>query len=554
LSKEPALRYADMRKMVQALEHAIPVARKQPAPESADAGTAATLVGEISPAAVPAAASPEASASGRRSPTGPAAGAVAAPGMRPARKLPGWIRAVAGLGIVAGLGGLGAWALLSHPSTPAATPRPPTAVPSTRVPPTEPPIEVVEPPPTEAVPALTSECADPLGCVQIAPGEPVHIATMLTTSGPDADLGLDALGAVQIAIDDRSGSLLGRPIQLTNEDVACTTEGGMAAAVRLELMPDPNLVGIIGTTCSSTMTTLMAAISDAGLTVISPSNTSPALTLESGSWQPGYFRTAHSDLFQGSLAATFAREVLGVRTAATIHDGSPYGDPLQAVFASKFRELGGTITFQGRVDPGDTDLRSVLSSAAAGSPQLLYFPLFEPQGSRLVRQAEENLDLIGVVRMGADALFTDSFPESAGTAAVGMYLSAPYVSGPAYEEFLAKWGAKIGGVPPASFHAFAYDATNILLDAIERVATQTPEGGLSIGRQALRDAVAATSDYEGLTGLLDCGDRDFGELGTSHGDCATGQALAVYVINFAEVNQGKWPPNLAWAPDLLTSQ
>jgi branched-chain amino acid transport system substrate-binding protein len=206
------------------------------------------------------------------------------------------------------------------------------------------------------------------------------------------------------------------------------------------------------------------------------------------------------------------------------------------------------------VEPGDTDLSFMLAFAAIDSPDLLYFPIFEPQGSRLVQQADKNLDLIGTVLMSTDTLFTESFPKSAGTGAVGMYLSAPYVKGPAYDEFLARWKAKLGGRPPGGFHAFAYDATNIMLNAIERIAGQGPDGTLYIGRQALREAVQGTSGFQGLTGLLDCGDKDFGEAGLSHGDCATGQALAVYVINFMEVNEGKWPPNLAWTPDLLTSQ
>jgi branched-chain amino acid transport system substrate-binding protein len=301
------------------------------------------------------------------------------------------------------------------------------------------------------------------------------------------------------------------------------------------------------------MTTAMEAISNSGLTIIAPSTTSPALTLEGGTWRPGFFRTAHSDLFQGWLGAAFAREILGLRTAATIHDGSPYSDQLQAVFASKFRELGGTITFQGQVDPGEENLRPLLAQVAAGNPDVLYFPLFEPQGSLLVQQIEENLDLIGITRIGADALFTDSLPEAAGTSAVGMYLTAPYVTGLAYDEFLQKWSERYGGGPPSGFHAFAYDATNILVGAIERVAGQSADGTLYIGRQGLRDAVATTTGFQGLTGLLDCGDKEFGDLGVSHGDCATGQALAVYVINFMEVNEGKWPPNTVFTPELLTS-
>ncbi|HIE57525.1 MAG TPA: hypothetical protein EYP88_04750, partial [Anaerolineales bacterium] len=65
-------------------------------------------------------------------------------------------------------------------------------------------------------------CEDALGCVDIAPDEPVHIAYMLTISGATAFLGEDSKGAIEIAIDDRGGELLGHPITLTGEDSLCS--------------------------------------------------------------------------------------------------------------------------------------------------------------------------------------------------------------------------------------------------------------------------------------------------------------------------------------------
>ncbi len=109
----------------------------------------------------------------------------------------------------------------------------------------------------------------------------------------------------------------------------------------------------------------MPTISDAGLVMISPSNTAPALTDPEGTWKAGYFRTAHNDKFQGRVAAEFAYNELGARTAATIHDGSPYADQLQQVFVDTFTSLGGTITFQGAVNVGDTDMRTILTTVAA---------------------------------------------------------------------------------------------------------------------------------------------------------------------------------------------
>jgi branched-chain amino acid transport system substrate-binding protein len=298
------------------------------------------------------------------------------------------------------------------------------------------------------------------------------------------------------------------------------------------------------------MTAAMGTISASGLVILSPSNTAPALTLEGAdyTWQPGYFRVCHTDLFQGAVAAEFAYNELGARTLATIHDGSPYADQLQAVMSARFVELGGAVTFQGAVNVGDTDMRTILTTVAADTPDALYFPIFEPEGPFIVAQSSEITGLEDTILIGADGLLADSFPENAGANAIGMYLSGPYVTGAPYDAFLAKWADQIGGVPPSGFHAFAYDATNILFEAIISVAVVDADGTLHIGRQALRDAISATTGFAGLTGALDCGEKDFGEGLQAMSDCATGEALGVFQITAAEVNDGNWPPPVVYTP------
>jgi branched-chain amino acid transport system substrate-binding protein len=275
--------------------------------------------------------------------------------------------------------------------------------------------------------------------------------------------------------------------------------------------------------------------------MISPSNTNPDLTNpEHPDHWPGYLRTAHNDLFQGRVAAEFAYNELGLTKAATIHDGSPYAQSLQEVFATVFIELGGTVTAQEAVNVGDTDMKPVLTTIATGAPEIIYFPIFEPEGDLIAQQAKQVAGLETTLLMGADGLFADTLPEATGDAAVGMYLSGPFVSpeNPAYASFLDKWEAKFGGVPPSGFHAHAYDATNILFNAIEAVAVVDADGTVHIGRQALRDAMLSTSDFAGLTGNLTC---------DANGDCATGEALAIFLLGEAEV-AGNWPPPVFWRP------
>jgi branched-chain amino acid transport system substrate-binding protein len=374
--------------------------------------------------------------------------------------------------------------------------------------------------------------------VVIGAGEPIHIAYALTVSGATASLGEDSKGAIEIAIADRGGTLLGHPIELTGEDTLCNAEGGQAAGTKIAA--DLSIVGVIGTNCSSEARAAMPLLAEAGMVMISPSNTNPDLTDPTHpDHHSGYFRTAHNDLFQGAVAAQFAYNELGVTSAATIHDGSPYAESLQAVFAEVFQELGGTITAQEAVNVGDTDMKPVLTSIATGSPALIYFPIFEPEGNLIAAQSDEVPGLEEVLLMGADGLFADTFPEATGSAAVGMYLSGPYVdvNNPDYAGFIEKWGTQIGGVPPSGFHAHAYDATNILLNGIEAVA-QVNGDTITISRAALRDWIFALRDYPGLTGNLSCDEN---------GDCATGEALGVFQLSEAEVG-GSWPPPVFWQP------
>jgi branched-chain amino acid transport system substrate-binding protein len=114
-----------------------------------------------------------------------------------------------------------------------------------------------------------------------------------------------------------------------------------------------------------------------------------------------------------------------------------------------------------------------------------------------------------------------------------MYVSGPDLSfeNPFYQnEFLPSYQETYGTEPTAPFHAHAFDATMMVLDAVEAVAQQANDGTLLIGRGALRDELYATAGYEGITGTLTCDE---------FGDCADP------AISVSEVIEGEfvriWP-------------
>ena len=127
---------------------------------------------------------------------------------------------------------------------------------------------------------------------------------------------------------------------------------------------EENIAAVIGTSCSSAGVPAAEILSAEGILLVSPSNTAPSLTAEE-EHQPFYARTAHNDEIQGAAMAQFACEVLGVTTAATIDDGSPYADQLANVFARQFEEqCGGTVTAEEAVTVGQTDFSGVLENIA----------------------------------------------------------------------------------------------------------------------------------------------------------------------------------------------
>ena len=384
-----------------------------------------------------------------------------------------------------------------------------------------------------------AEVEDPLGVVVIGPGEPVRIAAMFVLSGANESLGRDSRDGVEIAVDDMP-EIKGHPVTLQVEDSECTPEGGQTAMTKVAA--DPTILGVIGPNCSSAVKAAAPIASQAGLIMFTPSATGPDLTAaDRPEDYAGLLRTAVNDKLQGEVDAAFAYDELGVRKAATIHDGSTYAEQLQAIFADKFRELGGEITAQEAVSDGDVDMRPVLTRIAATAPEMIFYPIFTDEGGYITSQAGEVPGLEDVKLMGADGMFSADFVAAAGPAAEGVYISGPYVAGEAYDEFLAKVEAKYSRGTLSGYHAHAYDATMLVLKAIDQVAVEGADGSLTVGRQALRDALYSIEGYEGLTGTLTCNDTD------SPGDCATGGALAIYQIGPDQV-AGDWPPEPMYRP------
>jgi branched-chain amino acid transport system substrate-binding protein len=369
------------------------------------------------------------------------------------------------------------------------------------------------------------------GCVEVGADEPVTVGTLLSISGDTKNLGLDSQYGVELAadyldgtFDGTDGQIAGHDIAFDNQDDGCSAEGGQAGAQILA--SNPQVVGVIGTSCSSASLGIADKIlTSKGIVVISPSATNPALTT-AGTHQRGYFRTAHNDRIQAAVVSDFSLQELGAKTGVTIHDESPYTQGLTDGFKANFEANGGTIIGDEAINSADKDFKSLLLGIAQDAPDVIYAPDFNPACALIAKQKATTSGLEDTTLTGSDGCSDATYTEIAGPAADGVYLSGPdltaFSGGDFYSnEFVPAYEEAYGSKPLSVFHAHAFDAMNILVQSIEEVAIDNGDGSLTIPRDALIDAVEGTENYKGVIGTLTC---------TEDGDCATEVTIGVYKV------------------------
>ena len=356
--------------------------------------------------------------------------------------------------------------------------------------------------------------------VEIDENEAVQIRSLLSLTGASS-LGESLRNGIELAVQD-FGMIHGHTVELGESlDSKCSPEGGHHGAEHI--IENPQVLGVIGTSCSAAAVEASPIISEAGLVMIAPSNTSPLLTSDlagnaNPNYHPGYFRVSNNDLYQAKAVADFAYGELGLRRMATIHDGDPYTTALVSAFSNEFRALGGEVSATAGIEKGDTDMTSVLTQFAAATPDGIFFPLFRAEGAHFAEQVRVFNGLKDATLITGAAMLVSQFlavPQSE-----NVYFAGPVsdlganVNGATNknaDEVLAAFESTYGGPPTSPYWAFAYDATTLLLNAIEIVAGED-DGKLYIDRAALRRELHATSGFPGLIGTLSC--DEFGDCGT----------------------------------------
>jgi branched-chain amino acid transport system substrate-binding protein len=325
---------------------------------------------------------------------------------------------------------------------------------------------------------------------------PIGVYAALT--GAEAAFGQATVQGVKLAAEEinNSGGVFGRKIRLIIEDDAGHAEE--AASVVTKLITRDGVIGVIGENSSNQSLAAAPICQAAKVPMISPSSTNPNVT-KKGDY---IFRVCFTDPYQGKALATFVRNNLGVKNVAILKDNkNDYSVGLAEFFTSAFAQLGGKVIIEQSYTGGDTEFRPQLTSIKSAKPQVLFIPGFYTDVGQIAIQAR---DLgITVPMVGGDGWDSPTVIAIGGKAVDGCYFSDHYFVGeprPAVQRFVGEIRKRYKQNPDANA-ALGYDALRIFVAAIQRSG--------SLDRKAIRDQIAVTRDYQGVSGVITMGpDRD----------------------------------------------
>lgn len=322
-------------------------------------------------------------------------------------------------------------------------------------------------------------------------GNEVLVGEFASMTGQTATFGQSSHAGTTLAIDEinAAGGVLGKQIKLISEDDQSKAEDATAAVQKL--INRDRVIALLGEVASSRSRAGGPIAQQAKIPMISPASTNEEVT-KIGDY---IFRICFIDPFQGEAIANFGMKTLHAKRAAILLDTKQdYSIGLANSFRETLKKNGGQEVSEQAYSSGDKDFRAALTSIRASNPEMIFIPGYYSEVSLIVRQARE----LGITcpLLGGDGWDSPELTKGAEKDFNGTYFSNHLSTDdpdPAVQNFTKKYMAKYKNEPDA-MAALGYDAAYILVDAIKRAGTT--EG------TKLRDAIAATKDYAGVTGSI----------------------------------------------------
>jgi branched-chain amino acid transport system substrate-binding protein len=308
-----------------------------------------------------------------------------------------------------------------------------------------------------------------IGCQQ-AP-KTVKVAILAPLSGPVPTFGVSTRDGALLAIEEwnAKGGVLGAKIEAIVEDSQCTPDPALNAAKKV--IEQDKVKYIIGEVCSKASIPISEYANSKKVIQISPTSTNTVVTLDAtGKTKDYIFRACFIDPFQGLVGANFAIQKGAKKAFIMLDQANDYVKGLAEAFEQSFTEKGGEIVGKESYTAEDKDFSAILAKVKQSKPDVVYLPDYYNIINLATKQAKEKG--IFVPFMGGDGWDSADLDTKAADGGFFTNHYSPDSTAPEVKNFLAAYGAKYKDDQgkdkvPDALAALAYDATNILLQAIK---------------------------------------------------------------------------------------
>jgi branched-chain amino acid transport system substrate-binding protein len=320
--------------------------------------------------------------------------------------------------------------------------------------------------------------------------EPIYIAVSAPLTGNYAEYGQNWQKAMNLGLGwiNAAGGINKRPLELVYND--SKSDPKEAAALAQKYTSDPKFVAEIGDFTSTACMAAQPIYDKAGMVQLSPTASHPKFSPGS-IWSFGIIGTQAGE---GPFMANYVVKMLGKKKIAVLYINNDWGIATKDYFVKPAKEMGAEILAVESFFETDKDFTGVLTKLRGYKPELLYIPSMYNEMALIAKQREK-LGWTDVRLSGPGSLYSPKLLEIGGTSVNGLYTSAvffPKDPNPNVQKFVKGYEEKYKSTPNM-FAAIAYDAINLLADTIRKAGTD---------RKAIRDELAKTKNFEGVTGKI----------------------------------------------------
>ncbi len=322
-------------------------------------------------------------------------------------------------------------------------------------------------------------------------GDKVKIGVFMSMTGDTANFGISSVNGIKMAADEvnAAGGINGKQIDLDVQDDR--SDPSEAATIVTKFVTQDSVNAILGEVASSRSIAAAPIAQNAKIPMLTPSSTNPEVTRK-GDY---IFRSCFIDPVQGAAIAQFAARTLNAKRAGIMVDRkNDYSTGLEKFISQTFTKLGGQMVVTQSYAAGDQDFNAQITSIKGANPDVIFVPGYYGDVALFAKQARDKG--ITVPLVGGDGWDAKQLYDIGGKAVVGSFFSnhySPYDTDPQVQKFVNDYKARYNSIPDA-LAATAYDAALIMFDAIKRAN--------SLDGKAIRDALAATKDFPGVTGKV----------------------------------------------------